>query len=78
MGLKKILMQLLERRRFNFSVERAVFLTVLNRLFAPGSDREADKWKEDFRIKGVEELRLHHLYRAMAWLGEELSEEEQE
>ncbi|MCK4793273.1 MAG: IS1634 family transposase [Desulfobacteraceae bacterium] len=78
MGLKQIFTQLLEQRKFNFSVERAVFLTVLHRLFAPGSDREADKWKEDFRIEGVEELRLHHLYRAMAWLGEELSEEEQE
>jgi transposase len=78
MGLKQILTQLLGQRKFNFSVERAIFLTVLHRLFAPGSDREADKWKEDFRIEGVEELRLHHLYRAMAWLGEELPEEEQE
>ncbi len=78
MGLKQIVTQLLEKRKFNFSVERAVFLTVLHRLFTPGSDREADKWKEDFRIEGVEELRLHHLYRAMAWLGEELAEEEQE
>lgn len=78
LGLKQILTQLLEERKFNFSVERAIFLTVLNRLFAPGSDREADRWKEDFRIEGVEELRLHHLYRAMAWLGGKLSEEEQE
>jgi transposase len=78
MGLKQILTQLLGQRKFNFSVERAIFLNVLHRLFAPGSDREADKWKEDFRIEGVEELRLHHLYRAMAWLGEELPEEEQE
>ena len=74
MGLKQILTQLLGQRKFNFSVERAVFLTVLHRLFAPGSDREADKWKEDFRIEGAEELRLHHLYRAMAWLGEEQEE----
>ncbi|GAI58712.1 unnamed protein product [marine sediment metagenome] len=44
----------------------------MHRLFAPGSDRQADKWKEDFRIEGVEGLQLHHAYRAMAWLGEEL------
>jgi len=77
MGLKEILRQLLESRKFSFSVERAIFLTVLHRLFGSGSDREADKWKEDFRIEGVEGLQLHHVYRAMAWLGEELVEEGQ-
>ena len=30
------------------------------------------------RIAGIEELDLHHLYRAMAWLGEELPEKEQD
>ena len=29
-------------------------------------------------IAGAEALELHHLYRAMAWLGEELPEEEQD
>ena len=57
-------------RRFDFPVERAVFLTVLHRLFASGSDRAADKWKRDYRIDGADGLELHHLYRAMAWLGE--------
>ena len=37
-----------------------------------GSDRAADRWREDYRIAGAEALDLHHLYRAMAWLGEEL------
>ena len=32
----------------------------------------ADRWKEDFQIKGVEGIELHHLYRAMGWLGEQL------
>jgi transposase len=76
-GLEGIITQMVEGRKFSFSVERAVFLTVLHRLFGSGSDREADKWKEDFRIEGVEGLQLHHLYRAMAWLGEELAEEGQ-
>ncbi len=59
------------------TVERAVFLTVLHRLVAPGSDRAAEKWKQDYAIPGAERLALHHLYRAMAWLGEPLSIEEQ-
>jgi transposase len=59
-------------------LERAVFLTVLHRLFAGGSDRAAGRWRQDYRIEGVEGLDLHHLYRAMAWLGEELSEDQQD
>ena len=27
----------------------------------------------DYRIAGIEELQLHHFYRAMAWLGEEIA-----
>jgi transposase len=76
-GCQRVISQLLEGRRFEFDVERAVFLTVLHRLFAPGSDRAADKWKADYQIDGCEALQLHHLYRAMAWLGEELPEDQQ-
>jgi hypothetical protein len=42
-----------------------------------GSDRACEQWRDDYRITGVEALQLHHLYRAMAWLGEELPETEQ-
>ncbi len=73
----KVLTALLRNRHFEFSVERAVFLTVLHRLFAPGSDRAAEKWKEDYAIEGASELSLHHLYRAMAWLGEALPQDQQ-
>jgi transposase len=69
---------LLQGRRFEFSVERAIFLTVLHRLFAPGSDRAAEKWKHDYAIEGVADLDLHHLYRAMAWLGEVLPKDQQD
>ena len=55
-----------------------MFLTVLHRLFSGGSDRAADRWKEDYRIEGVGDLDLHHLYRAMAWLGEALAVDQQE
>ena len=43
------------------SVERAIFLTVLHRLFAPGSDRAAEKWKDDYAIEGAAGLDLRHL-----------------
>ena len=64
-------------RRFSFPVERAIYLTVLHRLFAGGSDRAAEHWRRDLRVPGTEDLDLHHLYRAMAWLGEELPYTEQ-
>jgi len=76
-GCQKVICRLLEDRKFEFPVERAVFLTVLHRLFISGSDRAAEKWKETVDIDGVDELQLHHLYRAMAWLGEALGEEQQ-
>ena len=41
-------------RKFEFPVERAVFLTVLHRLFDPGSDRAAEEWKNGYAIEGAE------------------------
>ncbi|MCP5120214.1 MAG: IS1634 family transposase, partial [bacterium] len=76
-GLDRLLVDLLRDRKFEFAVERAIFLTVLHRLVAPGSDRAAEKWKQDYSIAGADELALHHLYRAMAWLGEPLPKEQQ-
>ena len=76
-GCQHVIRQLLKGRRHEFPLERAIFLTVLHRLFDPGSDRAADKWKDDYQIEGCESLQLHHLYRAMAWLGEELPRTEQ-
>lgn len=72
-----ILKKLLRSRRFEFDVERAVYLTVLHRLFDSGSDRACEEWRKRYRIPGTEDLGLHHLYRAMAWLGEVLPDEEQ-
>ncbi len=75
LALPKILDQVLRGRFFLFNVERAVFLTVLHRLMVSGSDRFCDKWRRDYRIDGVEGLSLHHLYRAMSFLGEEIEEQ---
>ena len=65
--------ELLQDRGFEFPVERAVFASVLHRLFVSGSDRSCEKWMSDYRIEGIDGLQLHHLYRAMAWLGEEIA-----
>ncbi len=71
-GCRSVIERLASHRGHEFSLERAAFLTVLHRLFAGGSDRAADRWREDYAIQGVEDLDLPHLYRALAWLGEEL------
>ena len=42
-----------------------------------GSDRACEYWRDDYHLDGVGELDLHHLYRAMAWLGEELPASDQ-
>jgi len=67
-----VIQSLLQARRYDFDVERAIYLTVLHRLFASGSDRAAERWREDYLIPGTETLELHHLYRAMAFLGQEI------
>ncbi|MFA5042944.1 MAG: IS1634 family transposase [Kiritimatiellia bacterium] len=74
-GIKSALTEQLQGRRYEFDVERAIYLTVLHRLAVSGSDRAAERWRDDYRIAGAEGLSLHHLYRAMAFLGEPLPEE---
>jgi len=74
-GIQRILRGLLGERRYGFDVERAIYLTVLHRLFASGSDRAAENWRDEYRIEGAQELELHHLYRAMAFLGEAIEGE---
>jgi len=78
LGIRDVIDTLLQDRRIRFPIERAVFLTVVHRLFCPGSDRAADKWKRDHRLSGCKDLNLHHLYRSMGWLGEMLPREEQD
>jgi transposase len=75
LGIGRILDRLLQGRKFGFEVERAIFLTVLHRLLVSGSDRSCEKWRGDYLIEGVEDLSLHHLYRAMAFLGEEMADQ---
>jgi hypothetical protein len=77
-GCRAVIEDVAKGRRHGFALERAIFLTVLHRLMGGGSDLAADRWREDYRIAGAAALELHHLYRAMAWLGEELPAMEQD
>src|SRR5215212_9519853 len=78
LACKRIGAPFLSGRSFAFAVERAVFATVLHRIMVSGSDRACETWLVDYDIPGVDGLALHHLYRAMAWLGEELPADEQD
>ena len=74
LGVAEVLGDLLKERAFEFAVERAVFVAALHRLFVSGSDRDCASWMTDYDIPGAEGLDLHHFYRAMAWLGEEMED----
>jgi hypothetical protein len=74
LGIPEVLADLLADRGFEFSVESAVFVATLHRLFVSGSDRDCAAWMQDYDIAGAAGLDLHHFYRAMAWLGEEMEE----
>jgi hypothetical protein len=77
LGVPQVLESLLRGRKFEFPVERAVFLTVMHRLMVSGSDRAAERWCRGYAVEGLEEIELQHLYRAMGWLGEPLPDDEQ-
>jgi hypothetical protein len=75
-GCQAVLRQQLAGRRFGFDVERAIYLTVVHRLMVSGSDRHASTWQQALDIPGTKDLRLHHAYKAMAWLGETIDGED--
>ena len=77
LGLPGILRQLLEGRKFEFPLERVVFITVLHRLFAPGSDRAAERWCRKYALGDIDDVDLQHFYRTMGWLGEPLPPDQQ-
>jgi hypothetical protein len=74
-GCRAVIEELVGKRAFAVPIERAVFVSVLHRLMVSGSDRACERWLEAYRIDGVHGLKLHHLYRAMTWLGERLAEQ---
>jgi|APFre7841882590_1041340.scaffolds.fasta_scaffold16866_1 transposase len=74
-GIASVLQELSRDRRHGFVLERAIFRTVVHRLCCPGSDRAADRWRQTVRLADTDAIALHQVYRAMAWLGEELEEQ---
>jgi transposase len=78
LNIGRVLQRLLAGRRFELPLERILFMTVLHRLFVSGSDRSCLlNWKQRYAIPGIESVELHQVYRAMAWLGEALPEDQQ-
>jgi transposase len=75
--IPEVLHGLLKKRKHEFPIERAIFITVLHRLCSSGSDRAAEKWSKNHKINGKGNIGLQHLYRAMGWLGERLPETQQ-
>jgi transposase len=71
-GIQDALKKFLASRRFGIDIERIVFVSVLHQLIRPGSDRHTEHWMRGYAIGGIDSIRLHHFYRAMRWLGEEL------
>ena len=67
LGIAQVIEEVVAGRRFDFSVERALFAMVANRVCAPASKLYCfSQWlTEDVRIAGTERLELQHLYRAM-------------
>ena len=72
-GCREVLQQHLRGRHFGFDAERAIYLTVLHRLMVSGSDRHASTWRETVAVPGAEAITLDHAYKAMAWLGEDIT-----
>ena len=54
LGIGDALRDQLSCRAFEFAVERAVFVSVLHRLFVSGSDRSCEKWMADYKIDAIE------------------------
>ena len=69
LGIGPVLRGLLRERRFDFPVERVIFIAVLQRLFCSGSDRWGERWMRQYHIEGIAGVELYHFYRAMGWLG---------
>jgi transposase len=72
-GCREVLQRHLRGRQFGFDAERAIYLTVLHRLMVSGSDRHARTWRETVELPGTDSLTLDHAYKAMAWLGEDIT-----
>ena len=69
-GFDQVIASVLDGRKIDFALERALFAMVANRVLAPCSKLYCyEQWlREEVRIEGADALELHHLYRAMDFL----------
>ena len=51
--IQQIIKDRLAGRRYEFDVERAIFLTVLHRLMVSGSDRAAEVWRSGYAVEAA-------------------------
>jgi hypothetical protein len=75
MGCAEVIGSLLSGRKFEFPVERAIFQEVFYRLVSSGAEPSGSCPPVDYRIEGIDDLGLHHVHRAVTWLGEPLEQE---
>lgn len=76
-GIERIVRDLAAERRFEFDLPTAVFALALQRLCAPGSDRQGALWVKTVESEGFDTIELQHLYRAVAFLSQVRDELEQ-
>jgi hypothetical protein len=69
LGIPNMISISLKDTNYSIPLERVIYMTVLQRLLRPGSDRAGIKWLADHEIPGTTDIKLHHCYRAMNWLG---------
>ena len=75
LGLAQMISKFLGHHQTDYAL--AAFTMVLNRLCDPRSKRGVDKWADQVYSPGLENLQLHHYYRALDLLAEHKKELEE-
>ncbi|MBI3707055.1 MAG: transposase [Proteobacteria bacterium] len=70
-GCRQAIAEAAVSRRFNFPVERVVYASVLQRMFATEPRHSVSEWLEDHAVPGTASLNDRQVNVAMAWLGKE-------
>lgn len=78
LGLVEIIERIQRRKKIEFSLEQALFYTVLHRLTERGSDLGASKWIKRVYDSRRPDLEYHHFIRAMGYISELKEEIEEE
>jgi transposase len=70
LGIDSTINELVNGKKYEFSMERVIFAAVLQRLVNPDSAPAGIKWLETYQFDGSDAIEPHHLSRAMRWIGE--------